>query len=162
MGGGAGTLTVASATVNSGGTLAPGATVGATTGALTLNTTSGVTLNGKLTIALGSTGNNGTYVNTTGGLTVSGATLSLSGSPAAGTVYDLVNFTGTLTASAPNEGFTTINGPANFNYTVVEGNAFTTSDLELDVTAVPEPSTIWAGMLIVAGAVWQYRRRARA
>ena len=66
--GGVGILTVTSATVNQNGTLAPGATVGATTGTLTLNTTGGLTING--TLAIGITGTGGTSLATTGGLTL--------------------------------------------------------------------------------------------
>ena len=159
--GGTGLLTVSSVTVNSGGNLAPGATVGATTGALTLTTTSGVTMNGTLAIALGTTGNNGTFVTNNGNLTVSGATLSLSGvTPVAGTVYDLVNYTGTLTAGATNEGFATINGPTGFSYSVVAGTTFGT-DLELDVTVVPEPSTWTAGLLSLGVLGFHLRRKYR-
>jgi fibronectin-binding autotransporter adhesin len=145
--GGTGLLTVSSVTVNSGGTLAPGATLGATTGTLTLASTAATTINGTLAIALGSTGANGTFLTNNGNLTVGGATLTLAGlTPVAGTIYDLVNYTGTLAASGSNEGFATINGPAGFTYSVVAGTTFTSSDLELDVMPVPEPST-WAAVL---------------
>ena len=144
--GGMGMLTVTSATVSAGGILAPGATAGATTGALTLNTTTGLTLGGNLTV--GVLGSSDTFLVTNGLLTLSsGATLTLNGTLNGTSNYNIATY-GTLTPGSTFTGFTAPAGYA-INYA---GTSFGAADIELDVVAVPEPST-WAGaMLLILGA----------
>ena len=148
--GGAGMLTVASATVAAGGTLTPGATTGATTGTLTLNTTGGTTINGILAIGITATGSS--TLTTTGGLTLGTAsTLTVTGTSGAAD-YDIANYT----AGTESGTFATLNIPA--GYTVnYAGTDFGGTSIEL-VTAVPEPSTVWVCVLMLAGAGWYYRR----
>ena len=148
--GGTGILTVTSVTVNANGTLAPGATPGATTGALTLNTTGGLTLNGTLVIGISGTGD--TSLITTGALTLSGATLTLNGTLNGTSNYAVATY-GTLTGT-----FTNFTAPSGYtiNYS---GTSFGAADIELDATAVPEPSTWTAGLLCLGLFGFQSRRR---
>ena len=147
--GGTGILTVTSATVGAGSTLAPGATLGA----LTLNTTSGLTLNGNLTIGVAGSGD--TSLSTNGLLTLSGATLTVNGTLNGTSNYDIANY-GTLSGT-----FTGYTAPTGYTLNYA-GNSFGTSDIELDVTAVPEPST-WVGAMLalLAGAFVGFRRKVR-
>ncbi len=150
--GGTGILSLASAMVNSNGTLAPGTAAGATTGALTLNTTSGLTLSGTLTIGVTS-GGVGTSLSTNNLLTLSGATLTINGT-LDGTDDYLIAKYGTELGTFSN--FTAPNG-----YTInYAGTSFGAHDIELDPTAVPEPSA-WLGtlMAIGAGAFIKFRRK---
>jgi fibronectin-binding autotransporter adhesin len=159
--GGAGFLTVASATIATGASLAPGASIGATTGAFTLSTTSGVTINGTLAIALnGATGTSLTYA-TGGALTLGNASiLSITGTTGAGENvagdYDIANYSGTLGGNGTFATTTIPNG-----YTLVyNGTNFANSGgFDIEIDPVPEPTT-WAGVLIGAGLVaFNVRRR---
>ena len=149
--GGTGMLTVTSANVV--GSLTPGAAVGATTGALTLNTTNGLTLSGGLVIGISGAG--GTSISTNNLLTLSGATLMVNGTLNGTSNYDIANY-GTLSGTFA--GFT---APAGYtiDYT---GTSFGTSDIELDVTAVPEPSTWAASLIFLGGVMVQQRRRLKS
>ncbi len=147
--GGMGMLTVASASVS--GTLAPGATLGATSGTLTLNTTSGLTLSGSLVIGIGGAGD--TSLATNNLLTLSGATLTLNGTPNGTSNYDIANYgslSGTFAGFTPPSGYT-------LNY---DGTTFSASDIELN--PVPEPSAYMLSVLALTGLGWQYRRRQSA
>ena len=149
-----GILTVASATFNTGSFLTPGATTGATTGALTLNTTSGLTLSG--TLSIGIAGASSTSLVTSGLLTLSGATLTTTGTLNGTSAYDIANY-GTLAGT-----FTNYTPPTGYSINYA-GSTFGAHDIELDVTAVPEPSTWVGAILTVLGAVGiQLRRKQRA
>ena len=147
-----GILTVSSATFNTGTFLTPGATTGATTGALTLNTTSGITLNGTLAIGITATG--GTSLSTNGALTLGSASILTVAGTSGAAAYDIANYgseTGTFatTTSIPS-GYT-------INYA---GSTFSAHDIELDVTAVPEPST-WIGGAVMLLSTFEVMRRRR-
>ena len=147
-------LTVASVTVNAGGTLAPGATRGATSGSLTLNTTSGLTLNG--TLQIGITASGGTTLLTNGLLTLGGTSiLNVTGTSGA-SAYDIANY-GAFGGGT----FANVTGvPAGYTLTYT-GTTFNPSgDIELDLTTVPEPST-WAMLLLGGFAVMVGARHAR-
>ena len=151
--GGTGLLTVTSVTVNQNGTLSPGATVGATTGTLTLNTTGGLTING--TLAIGIAGSGGTSLATNGALTLgSASTLTLSAAPDGTDNYLIAKYGTTESGTFMN--FTVPNGYT-INYAGADFGGG--PDIELDPVAVPEPSTLWAGALMLVGAGWYYRRR---
>ena len=156
--GGTGLLTVTSVTVNQNGTLAPGATVGATTGALTLNTTSGVTINGTLVIGVNGTAN--TLLATTGGLSLNAMTSTLTIN---GTLNGTSDYAVATSSTAVAGSFFSSNVPSNYSI-VLNDPAFDNGggDIELEpITAVPEPSTVWAGVLMLGGAGWYYRRQSR-
>jgi hypothetical protein len=143
---------VTNATVT--GTVAPGATIGATTGTLTLNTTGGVTINGTLAIGITATG--GTSLATSGTLTLGGTSiLTLTGTP---TLSDYTLATsgspvsGTFGTSTPPTGYQVV-----YNDPAFDGGVG--GDIVLE--AVPEPSTLWGCALMLVGAGWYYRRERR-
>ena len=153
--GGSGILTVTSATVNQNGTLAPGATLGTTSGALTLNTTGGVTLNGTLAIGINGTG--GTSLATNGALVLGGTSiLTVTGTPG------VADYTLATSDSAVSGTFSSFTVPAGYQV-VYNDPAFETGGIggDIELEAVPEPSTVWAGVLMLAGAGWYYRRERR-
>lgn len=136
-------------TVNSGGTLAPGASIESLdVGSLVLNTGS------ILSMELGAPGTSDLIkVTSSGGLNIAGGSVSLSnaGGLAAGT-YTLVDYLDSFTGAVVNLGTPT--GPAGFSY-ALQDNATNTS-IDLVVTAIPEPSTwvllFFAAMPTFAGA----------
>ena len=151
--GGSGMLTVTSASVNIGGILSPGTPVGTTTtGALTLNTTGGIALNGTLQIGLTSTSS--TLLATNGSLVLgSSSILNVTSTTSGAASYDIVNYGGTESGTFG----TLMNVPA--GYTVDYGTVVT-GEITLDMTPVPEPSTWVGAVLAVLGAVGvKYRRR---
>ena len=134
--GGTGSI-LGAATVNTGGTIT-GGTVGAV-GTLTLGSTVNVTGGTYLVDIAGATADKLTIG---GVLTLSNAAITFAGTPTAAS-YQLATYsseTGTFTGTVPT-GYT-----LQYNAT------------ELDLVAVPEPST-WAGMLLFVGAVGYSRRR---
>ena len=154
--GGQGLLTVTSATVN--GTLAPGAMAGATTGALTLNTTSGLTINGTLLIGVNGTVN--TMLTTTGGLTLSNTTSSLT---IVGTLNGTSDYAVATSGIAITTMFFTNNVPSTYSVVYNDPNFDNGGgDIELEpIAAVPEPSTAWVCVMMLAGAGVYYRRQSR-
>ena len=99
----------------------------------------------------------GTSLTTNGGLLTLGssATLTINGTPDGASNYDIANYT---TLSGTFAGFT---APAGYSINYA-GTNFGASDIELDVAAVPEPST-WVGAVLaaLAGAAVRFRRKVK-
>ena len=146
-------------TINSGGILAPGNSVGTITMAkLTLS--GGAVANYEFN----STANDFTLVTTSGGLTLGSAGFNLYSEGTTNAfdapgVYDLIGYSGSLVGTTA--GLTVLNQQAGFNYAF--SNDAADDIIQLDITAAPEPSS-WALMLGGVGlmiAVGQWRRIGR-
>ena len=169
---GTGTINAGVNTVNIRGTLSPGAGVGSAgtinmaftgSGALTL------AANSTLAFDITSTTNQDLVaLSGTSTLNLNGGTLALNLPSTASNGIDYTAkyplFTGvtTLTLATPNMPFSSVTGYDTTDYTALLALNGSEYDLSFAPVAVPEPSTVTTGALLLAFAVWNRRRRLRA
>ena len=156
----AGTGTITGLVTTAAGTsvIAPGATAAANTG-----TVGALTLAGGLNIANGATipFDLGAAASTSDLITISGGTFT--GGTAAGSVlfnfnttqtagtYDLISYANATASGVDLSDFAATGANGNFSF---NGN-----ELDFTITAVPEPATIFGGVLLIGALGWNQRRR---
>jgi fibronectin-binding autotransporter adhesin len=150
--GGNGTIT-GTVTINSGGHLSPGTSVGVlTVGSLTLASTS------NLDYELGTPASSDkTIISSAGGLTINGGIVSITAATGFGAgEYPLLDYNGTFAGSLANLSIGSV--PNGYTYSLINNTANTTIDLRV---VVPEPQLPMGAIFIAASLIVRGRQTPR-